>query len=79
MTFYIAQSPVWFVATEPSLLDLGGRLSAATAAAVALATWVVTMIIAAALERWGRRGPAEALLRRLTYGAGWSTTRPAAA
>ncbi|WP_337831235.1 DUF418 domain-containing protein [Pseudonocardia sp. TMWB2A] len=79
MTFYIAQSPVWFVATEPSLLDLGGRLGAATAAAVALGTWVVTVIIAAALERWGRRGPAEALLRRLTYGAGPSTTRPAAA
>ncbi|MBO4240828.1 MULTISPECIES: DUF418 domain-containing protein [Pseudonocardia] len=79
MTLYIAQSPVWFVATEPSLLDLGGRLGAATAAAVALATWVVTVIIAAVLERRGRRGPAEALLSRLTHGAGRSTTRPAAA
>ncbi len=79
MTFYIAQSPVWFVATEPALLDLGGRLGAATAAAVAVATWVATVVIAAALDRAGRRGPAEALLRRLTYGAGRTTPRPATA
>lgn len=79
MTFYIAQSPVWFVATEPALLDLGGRLGAATAAAVAVATWVTTVIIAAALDRAGRRGPAEALLRRLTYGAGRTAPRPATA
>lgn len=79
MTFYIAQSPVWFVATEPALLDLGGRLGAATAAAVAVATWVATVVIAAALDRTGRRGPAEALLRRLTYGAGRTAPRPATA
>lgn len=79
MTFYIAQSPVWFVATEPALLDLGGRLGAATAAAVAVATWVATVVIAAALDRAGRRGPAEALLRRLTYGAGRTAPRPATA
>lgn len=77
MTFYIAQSPVWFVATEPALLDLGGRLGAA--AAVAVATWVATVVIAAALDRAGRRGPAEALLRRLTYGAGRTAPRPATA
>lgn len=79
MTFYIAQSPVWFVATEPALLDLGGRLGAATAAAVAVATWVATVVIAAAVDRAGRRGPAEALLRRLTYGAGRTAPRPATA
>lgn len=79
MTFYIAQSPVWFVATEPALLDLGGRLGAATATAVAVATWVATVVIAAAVDRAGRRGPAEALLRRLTYGAGRTAPRPATA
>jgi uncharacterized membrane protein YeiB len=67
MTFYIAQSPVWLVATEPSLLDLGGRLGAATAAGLAVATWAGTVVIAHALDRTGRRGPFEALLRRLTY------------
>ncbi len=67
MTFYIAQSPVWLVATEPSLLDLGGRLSVLTAVGVAIGTWVATVVIADALQRAGRRGPAEALLRHLTY------------
>ncbi|WP_143173413.1 DUF418 domain-containing protein [Nocardiopsis flavescens] len=68
MTFYIAQSPVWLVATEPSLLNLGGQLGAAAAAGVSAATWAVTVVIAGLLGRTGRRGPAEALLRRLTYG-----------
>ncbi|MBO4236144.1 DUF418 domain-containing protein, partial [Pseudonocardia alni] len=50
-----------------------------TAAAVAVATWVITVVVAAGLDRAGRRGPAEALLRRLTYGAGRSAPRPATA
>jgi uncharacterized protein len=77
MTFYIAQSPVWLVATEPSLLDLGGRLGAATAAGLAVVTWAVTVLIAYAVERTGRRGPFEALLRHLTYRSR-SARRPAA-
>ena len=64
MTFYIAQSPVRLLLSEPSLLDLGGKLGAAT---VAVATWAGTVVIAHALERTGRRGPFEALLRHLTY------------
>ena len=52
MTFYIAQSPVWLVLTEPSLLDLGGGLGAA-AAGVAVATWVGTLAIAHVLDRTG--------------------------
>jgi uncharacterized protein len=67
MTFYIAQSPVWLVTTEPSLLDLGGKLGAATAAGIAVATWAGTVVIAYGLERTGRRGPFEDLLRHLTY------------
>lgn len=59
---------VWLVATEPYLLDLGGRLGVAVAAAVGLATWVVTVLVADALRRAGRAGPAETLLRRLAYG-----------
>ncbi|QVJ01465.1 DUF418 domain-containing protein [Nocardiopsis eucommiae] len=67
MTFYIAQSPVWLVATEPSLLGLAGALGAASAAGVAVVTWAVTVVMADVLRRAGRRGPAEALLRYLTY------------
>lgn len=76
MTFYIAQSPVWLVTTEPSLLDLGGRLGVATAAGVAVATWLVTVVVAEVLRRTGRRGPAEALIRHLTYRRGTTTESP---
>ncbi len=34
----------------------------------AFAVWLVTVAGAYALERAGRRGPAEAVLRRLMYG-----------
>lgn len=73
MTFYIAQSPVWLVLTEPSLVGLHGSLGAATAAGIAVATWLATVVAADLLRRAGRRGPAEALIRRLTYGARRST------
>lgn len=78
MTFYIAQSPVWLVMTEPSLLGLGGRLGAAEAAAIAVVTWVVTVVVADLLGRAGRRGPAEALLRYLTYRPALSPRTPLA-
>ncbi|RZT85784.1 putative membrane protein YeiB [Pseudonocardia sediminis] len=68
MTFYIAQSPVWLVLTEPSLVGLHGGLGAAAAAGIGVATWVATVLVADLLHRNGRRGPAEALVRRLTYG-----------
>lgn len=77
MTFYIAQSPVWLVATEPSLLGPGGRLGAAAAAGVGVATWLVTVVIADMLRRGGRRGPAETLIRRLTYGRRARDAEPA--
>ncbi|MBW0105568.1 DUF418 domain-containing protein [Pseudonocardia sp. KRD291] len=67
MTFYIAQSPVWLVLTEPSLVGLHGELGAATAAGIGVAAWVATVLVAGLLHRSGRRGPAEALIRRLTY------------
>ena len=68
MTCYLAQSVVWFVTIEPYLLDLSGRLGAAAAAAIGFGTWAVTVVVADVLGRAGRRGPAESLLRRLTYG-----------
>jgi len=68
LSCYLAQSVVWFVTIEPYALDLVGRLGAAGAAAIGAGTWVVTVVVADALARAGRRGPAETLLRRLTYG-----------
>lgn len=49
-------------------LGLGGRLGATAAAGIAVATWLGSVLIAYLLGRAGRRGPAEVLLRRLTYG-----------
>ena len=35
---------------------------------VAVGAWLVTVLVAVLLDRAGRPGPAEQLLRRLTYG-----------
>jgi uncharacterized membrane protein YeiB len=43
-------------------------LGSATMAAFAVGVWLATVVGADAMERAGRRGPAEVLLRRLTYG-----------
>jgi uncharacterized protein len=68
MTCYLAQSVAWLLLFEPYLADLGGAVGVATAAAVGLGVWLVTVLVADTLRRAGRPGPAEALLRRLAYG-----------
>jgi uncharacterized protein len=67
MTCYLAQSVAWLVLLEPYLLDLGGAVGVAAAAAAGLGVWLVTVVAADLLRRAGRPGPAEALLRRLAY------------
>jgi uncharacterized protein len=47
-------------------LGLGGVLDQWQAALVAVATWLVTLVVAVLLERAGRRGPAERALRALS-------------
>lgn len=68
MTCYLAQSVVWSLAFTPFLLDLSGTLTVATTALLAGATWLATVVLAAWLQRTGRRGPFERLVRRVTYG-----------
>lgn len=69
MSSYLAQSVI-FVALLPAWsLGLGGVLSVWQQDAVAVGAWVIITLAAGALGRTGRRGPAEVLLRRLTYGA----------
>jgi len=62
---YILQSVAWLVLFAPFALDLGG--STAIALAAGIGVWAVSAAAAQALESAGRRGPAEAALRRLTY------------
>lgn len=67
MTCYVLQSVVWAVVFTPYLLGLSFELSATSTALLATATWAATVAVANALERAGRRGPLEALARRVTY------------
>jgi uncharacterized protein len=62
---YLFQSVAWTALFAPFALDLG---STYTAFAAAVAVWVVSVLGAFAMEARGQRGPAEWVLRRLTYG-----------
>lgn len=67
LSCYLFQSVVFVALLVPYTLGLGAALGTAGLSAVALGTWLVSLLLAALLRRTGRRGPAEALLRRLTY------------
>ncbi|NAZ85150.1 DUF418 domain-containing protein [Kineococcus sp. T90] len=67
MTCYLAQSVVFAPLMSAWGLGLGRHLSSWSIALIALAIWAATVLLALALERAGRRGPAETLLRRLSY------------
>ncbi|WP_309713432.1 DUF418 domain-containing protein [Pseudolysinimonas sp.] len=64
---YLAQSVVFAPLMSAWGLGLGAQLSSWTIALIAVATWLVTVVLAAVLERAGKRGPAEWALRRLAY------------
>ena len=67
---YLFQSLAWLLLLPPYTLALGrrGPSPLLTAVAVASAVWLASLAGAAALERRARAGPAERVLRRLTYG-----------
>jgi uncharacterized protein len=68
LSCYLAQS-VAFVALLPAwTLGLGAHARLWQTALLAFGVWLVIVVIAALSDRAGYRGPAEVLLRRLTYG-----------
>ena len=67
LSCYLAQSVLMVPLLAPWGLGWGGRLGTAGAAVLAVVVWLVTVAWAAVLERLGRRGPAERLLRRVVY------------
>lgn len=67
LTFYVLMETLLFAVLSTSVLGLGGVLGSAGAAAVAAALWVLSVGLACLLERAGRPGPLDQLLRRLTY------------
>ncbi|MGD7705447.1 DUF418 domain-containing protein [Microlunatus sp. Y2014] len=68
LTCYVAQSVLFIPVLSAWGLGLGQHLSSWQMAAYAVGTWLVTLVMAVLLDRAGRRGPLEWLLRRLTYG-----------
>ncbi|WP_157181206.1 DUF418 domain-containing protein [Actinopolymorpha alba] len=78
---YLFQSVAWLVLASPFVLALDEKAASPTFAAAgsAVAVWLVTVVGAYVMERCSYRGPAEILLRRLTYGRRWrgsATTSP---
>lgn len=69
LSCYLAHSLLFAPVLAAWGLGLGAHLGSATMALFASAVWLVTVAGAYALERAGRRGPAEAVLRRLMYGS----------
>lgn len=69
MTGYLFQSVSWMVLLAPFTLHLGARLgnTAFTAAGAAIVVWTISVIAAYQMKKRSYRGPAETLLRRLTY------------
>ena len=68
LSAYLAQSVVFAPLLCAWGLGLGAVLGSAGVAALAIGVWSATVLGCSLLERRGRRGPAEWLLRRLAYG-----------
>jgi uncharacterized protein len=66
LSCYLFQSVAFVILLKPYTFGLGGVLGSAATAGLALAVWLVSVLLADALARAGRPGPAEALMRRLT-------------
>ena len=68
LTCYLLQSGVFVAVVVPYAGGLGAELGTAAASGIAVVTWLATVVLADRLRRGGRTGPAERVLRRLTYG-----------
>ncbi len=76
MTCYLLQSVVWAVLFPAYTLDLAATLTDTQAVGLGVAVWLATVVLADTLRRVGfRQGPAEWLLRRMTYGERAPATR----
>lgn len=69
LSSYLAQSVIMAPVLSAWGFGLGAALTSSTLALFAIATWAVTVVLAVVLERRGKRGPAEWLLRKLAYPA----------
>ncbi|CAL9432211.1 hypothetical protein SUDANB121_02091 [Nocardiopsis dassonvillei] len=65
LTFYLFQSVAFLALFYPFTLDLSGGTGLAAGMGAAVGIWAVSLALAEWMRRTDRRGPAEALLRRL--------------
>ena len=68
LSFYLLQSVVFAPLLTAWGFGLGQHIGTTGAFAIAVAVWVLSLVLAIVLDAQNRRGPAEVLLRRLTYG-----------
>jgi uncharacterized membrane protein YeiB len=68
LSCYLAQSVSFGLLLPAWAVGLGAVATVAQAALLAVGTWLVILLVAVVSDRAGYRGPAEVLLRRLTYG-----------
>ena len=68
LTFYLFQSIVFAPLLAAWGFGLGQHLSTTASTALALGVWLISVLIAGWMASRDMRGPAERLLRRLTYG-----------
>jgi uncharacterized protein len=68
LTSYLLQSFIMAPLLAAWGFGLGEDLGYLGAFGVAFGTWLVTVAVAVALDKAGKRGPFEVVLRRLTYG-----------
>lgn len=67
LTCYLLNSALVAIVLHPDLVGFGPRLGVFGALIVGLMAWLVSLIVAAWLQRAGRPGPADALLRSLVH------------
>ncbi|MGO4417650.1 DUF418 domain-containing protein [Streptomyces sp. MCAF7] len=67
---YLFQSVAWLVLLAPFTLALGDRFGSPTVTGltIAVTVWLMTVLVARLLDKRDQAGPAEIVLRRLTYG-----------
>lgn len=68
LSCYLAQSVAFGLLLPAWAVGLGAGLLLWQAALLGFGVWLVILVVAAVTARAGLRGPAEVLLRRLTYG-----------
>lgn len=72
---YLAQSLVFGPVLAAWGLGLGAYLSSWSAVLIGVGVWSATVVVAYRMDLAGMRGPAEVLLRRLTYRRTWTGRR----